>query len=211
MFTDLAREEPKAKKNAFIKCLEYGFVPILKNVAEPDRAFCKQRLAQKLHDEEGFDMRLCGEAIGLLAAALFGEELIYQTPPSLNKDKSETLYYISYNYKESGPYYKSDIERMIANGQITEDYWIRLESSLKWEPVTMLFYFSSVLSSGSGTSGYGIPLITSDPDYTPYVENEDDEDDEDEDEDSDDEEDPFDDEEEDYDEDFDEDEDDFDE
>jgi hypothetical protein len=74
MFADLAREEPKAKKNAFIKCLECGFVPVLKNVAEPDRSLCKQRLAQKLHDEEGFDPELCGDTVELLAAVLFGEQ-----------------------------------------------------------------------------------------------------------------------------------------
>jgi len=73
-FADLAKDEQKSQKNAFIKCLEHGFAQALKNVAEPDRDACKQRLAQRLNDEEGLDLRLCGEALELLAAVLFANE-----------------------------------------------------------------------------------------------------------------------------------------
>jgi hypothetical protein len=159
LFADLAKEEPKARKNALIKCLEHGFVPILKSVAEADRALCKQRLAEKLHDEEGLDMSLCEEALGLLAAALFGGEPEKKYRANY---RAETLYYLSYNYKESGPYSKSDIEKMVANGQITKDYWIRLENSQKWEPVTALFNFPLPPSSSSVSSGYG-PMIPPNP------------------------------------------------
>jgi cation transport ATPase len=74
-FADLAKDEPKPQKNALVKCLEHGFVQILKNAAEPDRALCKQQLAQKLHEEEGLDLGLCGDTLELLAAVLFGEQL----------------------------------------------------------------------------------------------------------------------------------------
>jgi hypothetical protein len=73
-FADLARDIPKPQKNAFVKCLERQAAQILKNAAEPDRETCKQRLAQKLHEEEGLDLGLCGEAIELLAAVLFEEK-----------------------------------------------------------------------------------------------------------------------------------------
>jgi hypothetical protein len=73
-FADLAKDEPKPQKNAFIKCLEQGFVQTLKNAPEQDRVLCKQRLSQRLNEEEGLDPRLCGEALELLAAVLFGEE-----------------------------------------------------------------------------------------------------------------------------------------
>ena len=159
LFADLAKEEPKARKNALIKCLEHGFVPILKSVAEADRAFCKQRLAEKLHEEEGLDRSLCEEALGLLVAALFGGEP--EKKYHVNY-RAETLYCLSYNYKESGPYSKPAIEKMTANGQITKDYWIRLESSQKWEPVTKLFNFPLPPSLGSGSSGY-VPVIPPNP------------------------------------------------
>jgi len=71
---DLAREEPKPQKNALIKCLEYGLVQTLKNDPAQNRELCKQRLAKKLHNEEGFDLGLCEDTLDLLAAALFGEE-----------------------------------------------------------------------------------------------------------------------------------------
>ncbi|MDR2702132.1 MAG: zinc ribbon domain-containing protein [Spirochaetaceae bacterium] len=73
-FADLAKDEPKPQKNAFVKCLEHGFVQILKNAAEPDRALCKQQLAQKLPEEEGLDLGLCVDTLELLAAVLFGEQ-----------------------------------------------------------------------------------------------------------------------------------------
>jgi hypothetical protein len=73
-FADLAKDEPKPQKNTFVKCIEHGFVQILKNAAEPDRVLCKQQLAQKLHEEEGLDPALCGETLELLAAVLFGEQ-----------------------------------------------------------------------------------------------------------------------------------------
>jgi hypothetical protein len=74
---DLARDEPKPHKNALVKCLEHGFAQTLKNVPESDRANCKQRLAQKLHDEEGLDLGLCNDTLDLLAV-LFG----YSIPQS---------------------------------------------------------------------------------------------------------------------------------
>jgi len=73
---DLAREEPKPKKNALVKCLEYGFAQILKNVSESERVICKQKLAQRLHEEEGLDLGLCRETVELIAAVLFGASLI---------------------------------------------------------------------------------------------------------------------------------------
>ena len=73
-FTDLAKDEPKPQKNAFVKCLEHESAQALKNAPEPERDVCKQRLAQKLHDEEGLDLGLCGEALELLAAVLFVTE-----------------------------------------------------------------------------------------------------------------------------------------
>jgi WD40 repeat protein len=72
-FADLAREEPKPQKTALVKCLEHGFAQTLKNVPENERGNCKQKLAQRLHDEEGLDLALCEETLDLLAAALFGE------------------------------------------------------------------------------------------------------------------------------------------
>ena len=71
---DIAGDEPKALKNAFIKCLEYKFAQALKNASGPERDACMRKLAQKLHEEEGLDAALCNESLAVLAAALFGEE-----------------------------------------------------------------------------------------------------------------------------------------
>jgi len=71
---DLARDVPKPQKTALLKCLEHGFAQIFKDVIETERAACKQKLAQRLHEEEGLDLGLCGETFDLLAVVLFGEE-----------------------------------------------------------------------------------------------------------------------------------------
>ncbi|MCL2293389.1 MAG: zinc-ribbon domain-containing protein [Spirochaetes bacterium] len=72
--SDLAQGVPKPQKTALIKCLEHGFAQVLKNVAEAERARCKQSLAQRLHEKEGLDLALCEKTLELLAAVFFGEE-----------------------------------------------------------------------------------------------------------------------------------------
>jgi len=72
--SDLARDVPKPQKNALIKCLEHKFTEILRNVDKEERANCKQKLAEKLKEEEGYEIALCRDTIDLLAAVLFGEE-----------------------------------------------------------------------------------------------------------------------------------------
>jgi hypothetical protein len=71
--SDFAANEPKAQKNAFVKCLEYGFYNELKDSSADSRSSVKGRLAQKLCGEEGLDLTLCAGAINLLEAAVFGD------------------------------------------------------------------------------------------------------------------------------------------
>ncbi|MCL2442886.1 MAG: hypothetical protein FWD13_05400, partial [Treponema sp.] len=75
-FADLARDIPKPQKNIFIKCLEHGFVQTLKSVSNTDLNDCKQKLSQKLHEEEGLDLRLCEETLNLLVEVLFGKQIV---------------------------------------------------------------------------------------------------------------------------------------
>ena len=70
LLNDLAQDEPKPQKTALVKCLEHGFAQTLKNVPESERGNCKQKLAQKLNNEEGLDLGLCKETLDLLEAVL---------------------------------------------------------------------------------------------------------------------------------------------
>lgn len=79
-FSDLAINEPKPQKQAFMLCLEHGFVKILKEIPEKERVNCKESLAQKLHKEEGLDLDLCKEAIAMLSAVLFAESILQPQP-----------------------------------------------------------------------------------------------------------------------------------
>ncbi|MCL2608724.1 MAG: hypothetical protein FWD94_02320 [Treponema sp.] len=86
---DLARDEPKPQKTALIKCVEHNFVRILKDAEESDRDNRKGHLAQRLNEEEGLDLKLCEEAVNLLAAVLFENKGITEEPmrqPSTEKD-----------------------------------------------------------------------------------------------------------------------------
>jgi hypothetical protein len=69
--SDYAKNEPKAERLAFGRCIEYGAYTELKNASPKDRAAVKSRLAQKLHNEEGLDPALCAGALDVLEAAIF--------------------------------------------------------------------------------------------------------------------------------------------
>jgi len=131
-FSDLAKDEPKPDRIAFGRCVEHGFAQTLKNVAVQDRALCKQRLAQKLRDEEGLDSALCADSVELLAEVLFGEE-----------QKNVTALVCSNCGKElqkewqTCPYCSTPVG--------------------KTEQV-----ICSVITSGSGSGGYGVSLISLD-------------------------------------------------
>jgi hypothetical protein len=71
--SDYAKDEPKAERLAFGRCIEYGAYAELKNVPVEGRAAVKNRLAQRLHSEEGLDTALCAGALDLLEVAVFGE------------------------------------------------------------------------------------------------------------------------------------------
>jgi tetratricopeptide (TPR) repeat protein len=71
--SDYAKDEPRAERLAFGRCIEYGAYAELKNTPAAGRAAVKNRLAQRLYSEEGLDPALCAGALDLLEAALFGE------------------------------------------------------------------------------------------------------------------------------------------
>jgi hypothetical protein len=70
--SDYAKDEPKAERLAFGRCIEYGAYGELKNAPPGSRAAVKSHLAQKLHREVGLDAALCVGALDLLEAALWG-------------------------------------------------------------------------------------------------------------------------------------------
>jgi hypothetical protein len=128
-FADLAKDEPKPQRNAFVKCLEHGFAQTLKSVPEQDRTLCKQRLAQRLNEEEGLDPRLCEETLELLAAVLFGEEQKKKENVCKNCGKE-----LQEGWKTC-PYCSTPVAVMTSQ------------------------IISSAISSGSGSWGYGIEQI----------------------------------------------------
>jgi hypothetical protein len=83
---DYAKDEPRAERLAFGRCIEYGAYRALKNAA--DRAAAKRTFARKVRDGAGIDITLCEDALDALEAALFGAvpgkrspQAVYAPPP----------------------------------------------------------------------------------------------------------------------------------
>jgi hypothetical protein len=72
-FSDLAKDEPKPLRIAFERCIEGGAYTALKNAIDVnERTLRKTEIAQRVRDEHGLDITLCGEALDILEAALYG-------------------------------------------------------------------------------------------------------------------------------------------
>jgi hypothetical protein len=72
LLSDYAPNEPKPEKKALITCLMDGCHTELKNAPESGRRNCKNRLAQKLHDDEGIELSLYQNALDILESVFFG-------------------------------------------------------------------------------------------------------------------------------------------
>jgi hypothetical protein len=73
-FSDLAKDEPKPLRLAFGRCIESGAYTALKTAPDAaERSLRKTAIARQVRDEHGLDITLCGEALDILEAALFGE------------------------------------------------------------------------------------------------------------------------------------------
>jgi hypothetical protein len=71
--SDYGADIPRAEKNAFVKCLEYGFYAELKKAPPGTGPALKKRFALRLHNEEGLDAALCEDSLEVLEAAVSGQ------------------------------------------------------------------------------------------------------------------------------------------
>jgi hypothetical protein len=72
LFSDLAKDEPKPLRIAFGRCVENGAYNALKNAQDAaERMERKAVITQKIRDEHGLDVTLCGEALDILEAVMF--------------------------------------------------------------------------------------------------------------------------------------------
>ena len=80
-FSDLAKDEPKPLRMAFGRCVEAGAYHALKTASNAaDRIAHKTAIAERVRDEHGIDPLLCGEALDILEAVLFGTASSAQQP-----------------------------------------------------------------------------------------------------------------------------------
>ena len=151
LFSDLAKDEPKPLRMAFGKCVESGFYRIIKDTRTvEERREVINGLARRLRDEEGLDLARCAEALEVLAAAVFGEGAAAPAPKAAQSEAATMpAYYLSFNFRESGPFDLPTIERMIANGQITPAYYCRTSPSQEWVQAASLPEFAPLFPADS--------------------------------------------------------------
>jgi uncharacterized membrane protein YkvA (DUF1232 family) len=92
--SDIAADEPRPQRTAFIKCLMNNYHRELKNTAPGGRLQCKARLVKRLRDEEGIAPGLAADTVDLLEAVLFGtvsEGTGYPSVPEEKKVSEEEL------------------------------------------------------------------------------------------------------------------------
>jgi hypothetical protein len=89
-FSDLAKDVPKPLRIAFGRCVEAGAYNALKTALDTaNRAECKAVIAQRLRDEYGLDITLCGEALDILEAALLADMKVAPRCASCGKELQE--------------------------------------------------------------------------------------------------------------------------
>jgi formylglycine-generating enzyme required for sulfatase activity len=89
--------------------------------------------------------------------ALFGKVSAPLPPPAGETSKTQinnkvntvnqhkATYYLSFNYQESGPFRMEHLETMAKTGQITRNYFIRVENTAEWAPITTISELVSIL------------------------------------------------------------------
>jgi len=162
-FADYAKDEPKQERLAFGRCVEMGCYAELKGCGSvEERQHKKTELATALHRNTGIERPYCADALDLMEVVIFGEQeknlckncgkemqagwkscpfCVVATADAVGEGKGKTRYYLSYNYKETGPYDRAAIEAMAVNGQISDDYFVRADNSAEWKPITTLCKF----------------------------------------------------------------------
>jgi hypothetical protein len=89
-FSDLAKDEPKPLRIAFGRCIEAGAYNALKTALDTaDRTERKVAIAQRLRDEYGLDITLCGEALDILEVALLADIKVAPHCTSCGKELQE--------------------------------------------------------------------------------------------------------------------------
>ena len=93
LFSDLAKDEPKPLRVAFGRCIQNGAYIALKTAPNAaDRIARKTALAQNLRNQHGIDPLLCGEALDILEAALFGTASSTQRPAQQQQQAQQPQY-----------------------------------------------------------------------------------------------------------------------
>jgi len=154
LFLDLAKDEPKPQKRAFIDCLDNGVFELLKGVAEEDRTNCKETIARRLRDSEGLDVELYRGAIDILCVVLFGSAPEATVKEYIKEPKIENNHRQNDGVINSAPNHSTTINAGIATpGAINPPLRIEVPAPIDVE-IEMVFVKGGTFTMG-GTSEHG--------------------------------------------------------
>jgi hypothetical protein len=135
---DYTKSEFVKERRLLLKVVETGAAKEIDAAANLD--ICKKQQIRHLKEELFMAEDMAVDVVDMLAFVLRGD--ITRTKPEVAQPApqkpQETLYNLSFNYRQSGPYKIAQLLWMAENGQITSDYFICPVGTSSWAPVTTI-------------------------------------------------------------------------
>jgi sulfite reductase alpha subunit-like flavoprotein len=148
---DYTKSEFTKERRLLLKVVETGAAKEIASAADLD--ICKKQQVRYLKEELFIAEDVAVEAVDMLAFVLRGETT--EAKPEVSQPASqkpeETLYNISFNYQQSGPYTMSQLLRMAESGQLTKDHWICPAGTSEWVPSVSMDKLQTIINEKQKT------------------------------------------------------------
>jgi hypothetical protein len=135
---DYTKNEYTKERRLLLKVVETGAAREIDAAANLD--ICKKQQIRHLKEDLFMAEDVAADVINLLAFVLRGDtgRTILEAPKPAPQKPEETLYTISLNFQQSGPFSLKQLENMISSRRVSNDYWIRPGNETDWMPITAL-------------------------------------------------------------------------
>ncbi|MDR2865550.1 MAG: DUF4339 domain-containing protein [Spirochaetaceae bacterium] len=136
---DYVKGEYKKESRLLIQAVEAGTAKLIDSTQELQ--ICKKQQIQHLQDEYFLAEVMAAEVVDMLAFVLRADTSKTTSFPNVSSGQAKTiqhsdnkgsLYKLSFNFKESGPFDLQQLKTMIQNGQISSEYWVCQNGTDSW-------------------------------------------------------------------------------
>jgi uncharacterized membrane protein YhaH (DUF805 family) len=150
LLADYTRGEYNKESRVFLQAVDAGIPKILAETTELES--CKDRMVQRLQDDYFLSREAAWDVVALLALVLRNDTSGIPDAAALAPDKKTggvSRYYLSVNYRTTGPFEPDAVKVMIERGLVTEDSYLRMGEDSAWEPIGSLPEFKALLDAQS--------------------------------------------------------------